>query len=76
MGIPEKIHMLTRDPELFLKALSEAFHAHATRNSISERNAHFFYGAKSAAMSRLMALDRIIPEFESFLLAAVSSSLT
>jgi hypothetical protein len=57
--------MLTRDPEMFLKSLSEAFYDHTTEASIPRRNAHFFYGAKHAAIARLMALDRIIPQFES-----------
>src|ERR1700693_509042 len=58
--------MLPRDPDLFLKSLSDAFFARTMSQSTSPRNAHFFYGAKFAAMSRLIVLDRIIPRFQSF----------
>jgi len=58
--------MLARDPEKFLKPLSDAFFAHTTPQSMPRRNAHFFYAAKFAAMARLIALDRIIPEFEKY----------
>ena len=57
--------MITRDPEMFLKSLSEMFFAHTTEQSIPRRNAHFFSAAKHAAIARLKALDRIIPQFES-----------
>jgi hypothetical protein len=56
------MHMLARDPDLFLTSLSDEFHD-KTAQSIPKRNAHFFYAAKSAAIARLMELDRIIVEF-------------
>ena len=56
--------MLTRDPVLFLQPLANAFFVHTTTQSISRRNAHFFYAAKFASIARLIALDRVIPEFE------------
>jgi len=56
--------MLARDPDLFLKSSSNAFFNHTVTGSILRRNAHFFYAGKSASIARLMALDRIIPQFE------------
>src|SRR6478609_6977756 len=57
--------MLTRDPDLFLKSLSDALFDHPTTpDSIPTRNARFFSAAMRAAIARLKALDRIIPEFE------------
>jgi hypothetical protein len=58
--------VLAREPYLFLNSLAAAFSDNTTPQTMPRRNAHFFYGAKFAAMSRLMALDRIIPKFESF----------
>jgi hypothetical protein len=55
--------MLTRDPDLFLKSISDAFYDQTTPESTPRRNAHLFYAGKSAAIARLIALDRIIPEF-------------
>jgi hypothetical protein len=46
-------------------SLSTALFAHTTApDSVPRRNAHFFHAAKSASIARLVALDRIIPEFE------------
>jgi hypothetical protein len=57
--------MTSRDADLFLKSLSTALFAHTTApDSVPRRNAHFFHAAKSASIARLVALDRIIPEFE------------
>jgi hypothetical protein len=57
--------MLARDADLFLKSLSTGLFAHtAAPDSVPRRNAHFFHAAKSASIARLVALDRIIPEFE------------
>ena len=56
-----------RDPDLFLKSLADAFF-HCTDKappqSVSKRNAQFFYAAKAASIARLIALDRVLPEFE------------
>jgi hypothetical protein len=57
--------MLTRDPEMFLKSLSDAFIDHTAEPSIPRRNAHFFSAAKRAVIARLKALDRIILQFAS-----------
>jgi hypothetical protein len=56
--------MLAREPDMFLKALRDAFFDHTKGQSIPTRNALFFYGANFAAIARLMELDRIIPEFK------------
>ena len=56
--------MLAREPDLFLKSLSDAFFDHTKGQSIPTRNALFFYGANFAAIARLKELDRIIPEFK------------
>ena len=56
--------MLARDPDLFLKSLSDAFFDQTLSQPTPTRNAHFFYRAKYAAIARLIALDRIIPKFE------------
>src|ERR1700730_15301637 len=61
---PRRRDMLTRNPVLFLQPLANAFFARTTTTSISRRNAHFFYAAKFASIARLIALDRVIPEFE------------
>jgi hypothetical protein len=58
--------MLTRDPEIFLKSLSDAFIDRTTEPSIPRRNAQFFSAAKRAVIARLKALDRIVPQFEGF----------
>lgn len=58
--------MLTRDPETFIKSVSDKFFDYTTEPSILRRNAHFFSAAKRAVIARLKALDRIIPQFESF----------
>jgi hypothetical protein len=66
-AIPTKRYMLERDPDLFLKPLADAFfECTANAQAIPKRNALFFYAAKAAAIARLIALDRIILEFETF----------
>jgi hypothetical protein len=55
--------MLAREPNLFLKAVDEAFLARTKPETIPRQNYHLFYAAKSAAIARLVAVDRIIPEF-------------
>jgi hypothetical protein len=57
--------MLSRDADVFLNSLSTTLFAHTSApDSVPTRNAHFFHAAKSASIARLVALDRIIPEFE------------